>query len=79
MCIYRQTLAICKVTGSIHSSGLKRAKGETKMHLKAVFCFSSLLISIGFTTTSAARTTFTIENDRRSVLENGLGRTPQMG
>ncbi|PWA77985.1 alpha-galactosidase [Artemisia annua] len=49
------------------------------MHLKAVLCISSLLLSIGYTTTIAARTTFTIENDRRSVLENGLGRTPQMG
>ncbi|KAI3705294.1 hypothetical protein L1987_75529 [Smallanthus sonchifolius] len=49
------------------------------MHLKLVLCFSSLLLSIGFTTTEAAHTTFRSLNDRRGLLENGLGRTPQMG
>ncbi|XP_076885936.1 alpha-galactosidase-like [Bidens hawaiensis] len=49
------------------------------MHLKLVLCFSSLLLSFGFTTTDAARTTFSSTNDRRGLLENGLGRTPQMG
>ncbi|XP_071734699.1 alpha-galactosidase-like [Rutidosis leptorrhynchoides] len=49
------------------------------MNLKFVLCFTSLLLSIGITTTDAARTTFTITNDRRILLGNGLGRTPQMG
>ncbi|KAI3721686.1 hypothetical protein L2E82_32703 [Cichorium intybus] len=50
------------------------------MHLRVVLCFSFLLLSIaGFTPTGAARTTFSSTNDRRSLLENGLGRTPQMG
>nr|XP_043635041.1 alpha-galactosidase-like [Erigeron canadensis] len=61
-----------------------------KMHLKVVLCFS-LLLRIGLTTIHATRTSFTTTNDqrvgstfpsmynRRSLLENGLGRTPQMG
>ncbi|KAL4576669.1 hypothetical protein LXL04_012767 [Taraxacum kok-saghyz] len=50
------------------------------MHLRVVLCFSSLLLSIaGLATTDAARTSFSSTNDRRSLLDNGLGRTPQMG
>ncbi|CAI9273236.1 unnamed protein product [Lactuca saligna] len=51
------------------------------MHLRVVLCFFSLLLSIaGLATTGAARTTFSSTSDRRrSLLDNGLGRTPQMG
>ncbi|KAL7613441.1 hypothetical protein Lser_V15G08338 [Lactuca serriola] len=51
------------------------------MHLRVVLCFFSLLLSIaGLSTTGAARTTFSSTSDRRrSLLDNGLGRTPQMG
>ncbi|XP_071734698.1 alpha-galactosidase-like [Rutidosis leptorrhynchoides] len=49
------------------------------MHLKVLFCFSFLLLSAGITTTDAAHTTFTRTYDQRILLENGLGRTPQMG
>ncbi|XP_024969357.1 alpha-galactosidase-like isoform X1 [Cynara cardunculus var. scolymus] len=50
------------------------------MHLKVVLCYFSLLVvSIRFSSSEAARTTFSSTNQRRSLLENGLGRTPQMG
>lgn len=50
------------------------------MHLSVVLCFFSfLVVSIGFSSSNAARTTFSSTNERRSLLENGLGRTPQMG
>ncbi|KAI3748468.1 hypothetical protein L6452_11548 [Arctium lappa] len=50
------------------------------MHQRVVLCFFSfLVVSIGFSSSNAARTTFSSTNQRRSLLENGLGRTPQMG
>ncbi|KAJ9540062.1 hypothetical protein OSB04_026568 [Centaurea solstitialis] len=44
------------------------------MHQRVVLCFFSLLV-----VSSAARTTFNSTDHRRSLLDNGLGRTPQMG
>ncbi|KAF5799145.1 putative alpha-galactosidase [Helianthus annuus] len=52
---------------------------RANMHLNLVLCFSSLLLCIGCTTTKAARTSFSSTHDRRTLLDNGLGRTPQMG
>ncbi|XP_071734700.1 alpha-galactosidase-like [Rutidosis leptorrhynchoides] len=51
-----------------------------KIYLKFVLlCFSTFLLSTRYTTTNATRTMFMGTDDRRSLLENGLGRTPQMG
>ncbi|KAL8241263.1 hypothetical protein R6Q59_014618 [Mikania micrantha] len=49
------------------------------MHLNLQLCFFSLILIVGCTASNAAHTTFSSRNARRSVLENGLGRTPQMG